>query len=577
MQQLKNFNIIFGKNFNKIKYVIFTFQIIIIFTETLGIALLLPILHFLTGVKIDSKFVQVFENIFQLYERNLDILNTLIIVLTIFVTKSILVTIVNWFQIKIVANLQKNLVKKMLNGYLSLSYNIFLKRNTSDYIRNILEESGIVTSRFSISINLVTEILVFVCISSMLLFYDFTGTLFVILFFLFLSIAYYVGIRAYLVRLGQVRMANASLKIKTLNEIFNSWKLIKVIGKQNFFSEIYNKYNTLHVNSIRNISFISTITRSWLEVLLIAGLIIFVFSLSLSNNSEQDMLLKLGVLFTLSLRLMPSINRMTNFFQKLRYGDKSFNIILSDFLLFKKNNNDFNNLIEDKSFDLNESLILEKIKFYYSENSKKIFENLNLEIKKNTIVGILGKTGVGKSTLIDLIIGFLKPNDGIIRLGDNKIENNLRLWQSSIGYVPQSIYLLDESIKYNITMEEDPSNIDEVRLKNVINIAQLSNFIKSQKKLEDSMIGENGINLSGGQKQRIGIARALYRNPKILILDEPTNNLDQSTSKLLFNQIKNQYDNIKIIVISHNNLDFNYCDEVYKIDNYEIKKINKNV
>ena len=289
------------------------------------------------------------------------------------------------------------------------------------------------------------------------------------------------------------------------------------------------------------------------------------------------MLLKLGVLFTLSLRLMPSINRMTNFFQKLRYGDKSFNIILSDFLLFKKNNNDFNNLIEDKSFDLNESLILEKIKFYYSENSKKIFENLNLEIKKNTIVGILGKTGVGKSTLIDLIIGFLKPNDGIIRLGDNKIENNLRLWQSSIGYVPQSIYLLDESIKYNITMEEDPSNIDEVRLKNVINIAQLSNFIKSQKKLEDSMIGENGINLSGGQKQRIGIARALYRNPKILILDEPTNNLDQSTSKLLFNQIKNQYDNIKIIVISHNNLDFNYCDEVYKIDNYEIKKINKNV
>lgn len=577
MQQLKNFNIIFGKNFNKIKYVIFTFQIIIIFTETLGIALLLPILHFLTGVKIDSKFVQVFENIFQLYERNLDILNILIIVLTIFVTKSILVTIVNWFQIKIVANLQKNLVKKMLNGYLSLSYNMFLKRNTSDYIRNILEESGIVTSRFSISINLVTEILVFVCISSMLLFYDFTGTLFVILFFLFLSIAYYVGIRAYLVRLGQVRMANASLKIKTLNEIFNSWKLIKVIGKQNFFSEIYNKYNTLHVNSIRNISFISTITRSWLEVLLIAGLIIFVFSLSLSNNSEQDMLLKLGVLFTLSLRLMPSINRMTNFFQKLRYGDKSFNIILSDFLLFKKNNNDFNNLIEDKSFDLNESLILEKIKFYYSENSKKIFENLNLEIKKNTIVGILGKTGVGKSTLIDLIIGFLKPNDGIIRLGDNKIENNLRLWQSSIGYVPQSIYLLDESIKYNITMEEDPSNIDEVRLKNVINIAQLSNFIKSQKKLEDSMIGENGINLSGGQKQRIGIARALYRNPKILILDEPTNNLDQSTSKLLFNQIKNQYDNIKIIVISHNNLDFNYCDEVYKIDNYEIKKINKNV
>lgn len=574
MQQLKNFNIIFGKKFNKVKYIIFILQIAVVLMETLGIALLLPILHLLTGVEINSKFLKIFENFFQFQEGNLDILNILIIVLTIFITKSALLTMVNWFQIRIIANLQKNLVKKILIGYLNLSYNTFSKRNSSYYIRNIIEESGIIISRFSIFINLTTEILVFFCISSMLLLYDFKGTLFVILFFLFLSIIYYALIKKYLVRIGQIRHSNASLKIKTLNEIFNSWKLIKVTGKQNFFSEIYNKYNKLHIHSIRNMTFITTITRSWIEVLLISGLIIFVFTLTFSSNSEKEILLKLGVLFTLSLRLMPSINRMTNYIQKIRFGDKSFKVILSDFLLFKKNNESTNNLIKNDNFNFNETLTLEKIYFSYKENDKKIFNNLNLEIEKNKIIGILGKTGIGKSTLIDLIIGFLKPDNGTIKLGEKKIENNLKHWQSNIGYVPQSIYLLDESIKFNITLEEDENNIDKKRLKNVIDTAQLSDFVKSQKELENSIIGENGIKLSGGQKQRIGIARALYRNPKILILDEPTNNLDQGTSKLLLNQIKNKYESIKIVVISHNNLDFSYCDEVYKIDNYEIKKKN---
>lgn len=148
----------------------------------------------------------------------------------------------------------------------------------------------------------------------------------------------------------------------------------------------------------------------------------------------------------------------------------------------------------------------------------------------------------------------------------------MREWKSNIGYVPQSIYLLDESIKFNITLEEDQNKVDEIRFKNAINISQLSSFIENQEKLEETMIGENGIKLSGGQKQRIGIARALYREPKILILDEPSNNLDQSTSKLLFEKIKSEYMNIRVIIISHNMLDFNHCDEVYKVEDYKINK-----
>ena len=394
MQQFKNFNIIFGKSFSKIKYIIFILQIFTVFLETISIALLLPILHLLTGVKSDSKVIIIFEQLFDVEKSN--ILKILVIILVIFFLKSILLTCINWFQIKITTNLQKNLAKKLLIGYLNLSYNSFINRNTSDYIRNVLEETAIITSRFSIIINLSTEILVFLCISSILLFYDLKGTLFVILFFLFISFFYYIVIRKYIVKLGKIRVLNLSLKLKTLNEIFNSWKLINVMNKQNYFSKLYHKFNELQLDSIRNMTFITTITRSWIEVLLIVGLIIFLISLSFSDNSNQEMLLKLAVLFTLSLRLMPSINRMTNYIQKIRFGDKSLKIILEDLSQFDKNIKFNKSQKNDQEFDLNTNLILENINFSYKENNKKIFENLNLEIKKNKTIGILGKQELKK-------------------------------------------------------------------------------------------------------------------------------------------------------------------------------------
>tara|TARA_A100001015_G_scaffold320615_1_gene447646 strand:- start:1923 stop:3644 length:1722 start_codon:yes stop_codon:yes gene_type:complete len=572
MNQFKYFDIIWGKYFGNIKYIIFFLQLVTVVLETLSIALLLPILHFLTGVEIESKIIKGLENFLKVDEINFDILKILLFILAIFFFKSILLSLINWFQIKITTTLQKNLAKKLVSGYLNISFNSFINRNTSDYIRNVIEETSVITTRFALFINLSTEVLVFISISSILLYYDLKSTLYVLLFFLFVICIYYLVIRKYLIKLGQIKVLNMSLKLKTINEIFNSWKLINVIGKQKYFVDLFHKFNRLQTDSSRNMNFITTITRLWIEVLLIISLIIFVFTLSLSDISDQEILLKLGVLFTLCLRLTPSINRIINYIQKIKFGDKSLEIILEDLTLFEKERKLLDETVKNFSFDLNENLILEKINFTYKENNKKIFENLNLQIKKNNTIGVLGKTGVGKTTLIDLIIGFLKPAGGFIKLGDKNIEDNLHEWQSNIGYVPQSIYLLDESIKFNITLEEDQNKVDEIRFRNAINVSQLSSFIENQEKLEETMIGENGIKLSGGQKQRIGIARALYREPKILILDEPSNNLDQSTSKLLFEKIKSEYMNIRVIIISHNILDFNHCDEVYKVEDYKISK-----
>lgn len=396
MKQFKYFDIIWGKYFGNIKYIIFFLQLSTVILETLSIALLLPILHFLTGVEIESKIIKVFENFFKVDEINFDILKILLFILAIFFFKSILLSLINWFQIKIITNLQKKLAKKLVNGYLNISFNSFINRNTSEYIRNIIEETSVITTRLALFINLSTEVLVFICISSILLYYDLKSTLYVIIFFLFVTCLYYLLIRKYLIKLGQIKVLNMSLKLKTINEIFNSWKLINVIGKQKYFVNLFHKFNQLQTDSTRNMNFITTIIRSWIEVLLIVSLIIFVFTLSLSEISDQEMLLKLGVLFTLCLRLTPSINRITNYIQKIKFGDKSLEIILEDLALFEKDRKLFDETVKNCSFDLNENLILEKINFTYKENNKKIFENLNLQIKKIILLVFLEKLELEK-------------------------------------------------------------------------------------------------------------------------------------------------------------------------------------
>ena len=209
------------------------------------------------------------------------------------------------------------------------------------------------------------------------------------------------------------------------------------------------------------------------------------------------------------------------------------------------------------------------------KSDKPVLKNVNLTIKKNEFVGIVGETGSGKSTLVDLLIGLMEPNEGTITVDGKNINKNLNSWKKNLGYVSQNLYLLDESIKNNIAFGYKDNEIDKVKVENSIEKSQLSKFINNLKNGLDSKVGERGVKISGGERQRIGIARALYNDPEILVFDEATSALDLDTEKKLLETLIKFKKNKTFIFITHRTSGLSYCDRIFKIENSEIKEIQK--
>ena len=255
-----------------------------------------------------------------------------------------------------------------------------------------------------------------------------------------------------------------------------------------------------------------------------------------------------------AIKIIPSVNRIMVNIQTLKLGVPSLDLIYKEFIKLSKIKSIKK---QKKRINFRNNIQIDNLSFFYSSKIKKtdikksVFENLNLKIKKNSCVGIIGKTGIGKSTFLDLILGLMDPQKGKVLVDGKNIKFNKRGWQEIIGYVPQDTFLLDDTIRNNITLNIDDGNYDKKKLEKSIYISQVLEFIKDQKNNDQIFVGERGIRLSGGQKQRIGIARAIYKDPDILILDEATSALDFNTEKIIIDDIKKLKNKITIIIVSH--------------------------
>jgi ABC-type bacteriocin/lantibiotic exporter with double-glycine peptidase domain len=254
----------------------------------------------------------------------------------------------------------------------------------------------------------------------------------------------------------------------------------------------------------------------------------------------------------------------------MRYGLASLNIIYKDLNIpVVKTSNEF---FREKKLSFKSNIILKNLEYSYPNINKKVLDNINLEIKSNSTIGLIGESGSGKTTLIDLIIGILNPSKGDIFVDDSNIKNNKRLWQNNIGYIPQFIYLIDDSIKKNIALGVREDKIDEKKIIESIKISQMESFVKELPNKTNTKIGELGVRLSGGQRQRIGIARALYFDPNLLVLDEATSSLDDATEKEIIDSINHMRGKKTIIISSHKKSILKECDEIFEISDKKIAK-----
>ena len=487
-----------------------------------------------------------------------------------------IINILRAFFMLILTHLQNKFTSKVIskisvdlyNLYLKNSYTFYLNKNTSKLVKNIQTEVGGFSSYLSSFISLITEGMM---ISAVIITVFLSQPFGALIFFVFISIISFLIFRVSKKKLNNyaITRENYDSKIsKTLIESFAGIKDLKIFNKEDHFIKEFSKLNFNKFNIQAKYLTVNQIPRYLLEVTLIIGVLIFISLMLITNSDSSEIISSLGLFIAASFRLIPSVNKIITSLQMIEYNKVSTDLLINEF-----NSISNNIVIKDIVNSFSERITFESIHFKYPNQEKLQLKNLEFKILKGQKIGIIGESGSGKSTLIDIIMGLFEPLKGEIKIDNRIVSNKKNNWSPLIGYVPQSIFLIDDTIENNISLYDNKSNYDKKRLNNVIKNVGLEKFIGSLPNGLKTKVGEKGLNISGGQLQRIGLARAFYRNPQILILDESTSALDPETEKIILDSIYKKDNNLTVIFISHKSSNLEKCDLIYKMENNKISQL----
>jgi len=476
---------------------------------------------------------------------------------------------VSWKQINFLENTELHVSTNYFKNYLNLPFIYFQRINTANILRKLTEELDNLKIFINAVFILFLELVVLIGITAYLLNYNFFISTISILCFLSFAILLNQFHKKRFLKYGKEKIIYKTGKLKTIIEGLSAIREIKIKGKEvktfnNFYENVF-QLRRIGVYSVM----INNLTRPIFEIFLITIIGIFLTFILINGSLTLEIIPILGLYLAASYRLVPSISKIVQSFQHTQLYSPSIENLYKKKKIFDENKI---KKINKEKLLFNESIKLENISFSYEENGikKKIFDNLNFEIKKNSFLGVVGKSGSGKSTLIDILIGLYKPQTGSVLVDGKNIEKNTSSWQSTIGCVPQDVFILDDSLKKNIAFGTDLSEINEEQIKQSIEFSFLKEFSENIEGGLDAQIGERGAKISGGQRQRIGIARAIYNNPEVLIFDESTNALDNFTEKKILDEIHLLKGKKTIILISHKKDNLKNCDKILDLDEKNI-------
>lgn len=564
-----------GKQKKSIFYLLVLLLVGMVF-EILGIGVLLPIMTAITEPESLMKF-ELIDRVLKLFNINTTdqfIAFSLFLLVALYTLKSFFLLYLSFFQNRFIANLVSSLSNDLFENYLNRDYLYHVKKNSSELIKNFQVEINGFSHYLVSSLQLMTESILAFSVFCTLLYIELKGTILVMLFFGVLSISFHQIAKNKSKKWGDQRAVNDSQISKTIIEGLSGIKEILVLGRQIYFQNNLFEFNKIKANLDVKAMTIRQVPRYYLELLSVISLVCFIAVLIANDQNLSDIIVILGVFIGATFRMLPSVNRILSSLQKVKYHSSSLNIILDEFNQLNTNQKE-SKIESTQIIDFNESFELKNLSFHY-DKSNQILNKINLKIKKGEKIGIVGLSGAGKTTLINIIVGLIKQTSGDIFIDNKLLENrNLNSWKSKIGYVPQDVYLMDDSIKSNIAFGVRKNSIDNEKINSALKQSQLTTFINSLPKKEDTNVGERGVQLSGGQRQRIGIARALYNNSEILVLDEATSALDQKTELDFIQAVNNIKGDKTILIITHRMSTIENCDKIFKIENGDLKQINK--
>lgn len=544
--------------------------------ETLSVSMILPIMTAITqeNAMSENTVVVIICRILHIATLRQFVLVMLIGLAVLFVLKNVYMLLLTYVQHTFITNNQYRTSRDLLEIYLNKPYTFFLNASTGDILRTIYSDTTSVFSLLLQCLQILTEVIVALCLGVAIFITDFWMSM-VIVFVL--GTAMFVTnliIRKRLTRIGEESRAKQSLMYKSILQSITSIKDVKVFAKEDSFLKSYKMYGKDYYKLVRDNSVYGSVPKLVVETSCISGILIYLAVMIIMGRELTSMMPQLTAFAVAAVRLMPCASRVSTYMANIAYYRPALdyvydNIDLPKFLMQKEElqkklqQNEEENT---KPIKLQQEIMIQDISFHYPNTEKLIFDHASMTIHKGESIGIVGPSGAGKTTVVDILLGLLDAQEGEILCDGINVKKDYAAWLANIGYIPQSISLIDDTIRANVAFGYIPGSFSEEQVWKVLEEAQLKEFVEQLPEGLDTKVGERGVRLSGGQRQRIGIARALFHEPEMLILDEATSALDNDTEAAIMEAINHFHGKKTLLIIAHRLKTIEKCDLIYKVE-----------
>jgi ABC-type multidrug transport system fused ATPase/permease subunit len=544
-------------------------MILMAFFEVLGVGSIMPFLSVLGNPEVieSNKYLSFVYSYFMFENKDTFLIFLGFFALVMLIISALFRSLATYATARFSNMRRHSISRQLLSKYLHQPYSFFLSKNSSEISKTILSEVELFIGNVMLpSLQLITYIVVTSALTGFLIAVD--PVLAFILFGLFgafYSVTYLI-IRKHLSKIGLELQESNQKRFKIVSETIGGIKDLKILGRENAYLNSFDKPSEMFSSYQATSATLSQVPQYIVEVIAFGSLLVLSMYTIVSNEADLGTMLPILGLYALgALKLKPAVQIIYSSVSSLRFGQPALEIILKD--LQQKSEQEISISNDFKRLSLQKQLKLKNINFNYPNTKTSALTDISIDIEANSTIGIIGTTGAGKSTLVDIILGLLTPTSGEIEVDEKILDStNIRQWQNSIGYVPQSIFLADDTIASNIAFGVQKDQIDVEQVEKVAKMAQVHEFVIELENGYNTIIGERGVRLSGGQRQRLGIARALYHNPELLVLDEATSALDNQTEAEVMKAIDNMSGSKTIIMIAHRLSTVEKCDKIIKLE-----------
>lgn len=544
--------------------------------ETMGVGMVVPVMQVVMDENAiqENEYLQVLCRILHLDQSN----NTQLMVLLmlaligVFVLKNIFLFFQQKAQLRFVYTNQFATSRRMMINFMQRPYEYYLNADTAVIQRSITSDVNNMYGLILSLLQLVSEAIVFVCLAVVSLSLDAWMTIMVSVLLIAVLLVIKCILKPIMKRAGEENQDYYSGLYKWIDQSVMGIKEIKIASKENYFINEYAKCGAGYVGAVQRYNLFNATPRLLIETVAVAGMILYMMTRILMGADATEMVTQIAALGVLVMRLIPCANRINNHLTSISYFEPFF-MGVSDNLQEEIRDENVNydeetyrKKIEVEKLDIRNQIELKDIVYKYPNSEVLIFDRANMEIPIGKSVGIVGTSGAGKTTIVDILLGLLQLQSGEILADGAEVRDHYRSWLKNIGYIPQSIFMIDSTIRKNVAFGYADEDIDDEKVWRALKEAQLDEFVRSLPEGLDTGIGERGIRISGGQRQRIGIARALFEDPEVLVLDEATSALDNETEAAIMDSINRLHGRKTLIIIAHRLQTIEKCDMVYRVE-----------